>query len=373
MTSMPDDPLRAFFETRIGEGEFPSAAWCVSKGGSVISEGAAGNAVVAPEKIAARIDTIYDIASITKPFAGALPAAIFQERNSLDLDEPVGSFIPEFARPDKERITVLDLLTHRSGLEAWRPLYLEVSGRDRSTRLGAVVSLIAGLPLECGPRTSVIYSDLNYIVLAALLEKISGKTLSTLFAEIVSEPLGLRDTAFVPGPEALERIAASEEGNKYEMDMAARAGFDTSKARWREGIIRGEVHDGNCSFLGGISAHAGLFSTVRDTVLLANQFLAGSKLLGEESLRACRADMTPGMGQARSVGFQLAASQGSSANGVLDDGAFGHLGFTGTTLWIEPESGSVYVAFTNRTHGRRPPFADLASTRREFLAIAKQL
>ncbi len=370
---MASDALGSLLESRIAEGEFPSASWIVAEGDRIISSGARGLAVLEPEQMPAAEDTIYDLASLTKPLATGLVCAVFLERGVLSMKDRVSKYLEGFSEGEKTELRVEDLVSHRSGFEAWRPLYLEALGQTRAERLASVIDLIATLPLASEPGSKVIYSDLNYILLCAILEAAAGVTLDVLFEKEVAEPLELTDVFFEP-PDAMRgRIAASEEGNRYEKQMASEMGFDTSSYRWRREVLIGEAHDGNCSSLGGISGHAGLFGTTGGVLRISRQFLPGSRLLSDHSLGLFTSDLTPGLEQARSFGFQLAATAGCSAHTSLPADSFGHLGFTGTMLWIEPGRQRVYVLLTNRTHGRRPPFADLFRTRSEFLKTAARL
>ena len=139
----------------------------------------------------------------------------------------------------------------------------------------------------------------------------------------------------------------------------------------RQRVIWGEVHDGNAYFLGGAAGHAGLFSTARETLILAHQFLAEStKLLKPETCQMFRTNMTPGLEEARSIGWQLAATKESTAGTQLPPDSFGHNGFTGTSLWIDPDHGHIFVLLTNRTHARQLPFANINAVRREFHSLA---
>ena len=368
---MNADPIRTFLEEKILEREFPSVAWLVARGEDLVSSGALGLAHVEPEEIEARFDTIYDLASLTKPLATGLLAALLIERGEFSLADPVRRFLPEFDREDKRDITFADLLSHRSGLEAWRPFYLEVEGATRDERLSGIAARIAELPLEYSTGSRVVYSDLNFILLCAVIERISGEDLSRAAESAIFGPLGLSRTCFVPPQDLRSSIAASEEGNQFEKETAEAAGFDVSGYGWRTETIVGEVHDGNAHFLGGISGHAGLFADISDTWKLARQFLPdSSRILKAETCAIFTQDLTPGLEQARSVAFQLASTGTSSGHGALPESAFGHLGFTGTMVWIEPASASVFLLLTNRTHGRKPPFADLFETRREFLKLS---
>lgn len=368
---MNSDPIRTLLESKIALGEFPSAAWTVADAERELSAGVLGEAVTGPHATDAKIDTIYDLASLTKPLITGLLFAKFLERGLLRPDEPAGRYFPEFSSSDKAAITIEDLLTHRSGFEAWRPFYLEAHGASREERLSSVLTKIASLPLQYQSRSRVLYSDLNFILLGAVLEAVGGGDLEELANEHVVRPLGLKDSGFRPPQGKLARIAASEDGNEYERRMAAELGFETEGHKWRSGVIRGEVHDENCRFLGGISGHAGLFSTAGETLKIARQFVPETTaVLKPSTCENFSKNFTAGLNQARSFAFQLAATPDSSAHGVVPDAAFGHLGFTGTMIWIDPVKTRFYVLLTNRTHGRVPPFADLSGTRREFLALA---
>ncbi len=371
---MNHDPIRSLLEECVAKGEFPSAVWLVAHRESVVSKGAIGFAQLEPEKFAARLDTIYDLASLTKPLITGLLTAILIDRGELRISDKVGGFLPAFNTGVWKGTTIEDLLTHRSGFEAWRPFYLETSGTARSARLEAVIARIAGLAPEYEPRTRVVYSDLNFILLGRILEGIYGLTLDVAAQRELFIPLGLESTFFNPPVSISGSIAASEKGNLFERKTAAEAGFDVAGYPWRKEVICGAVHDGNCHYLAGVSGHAGLFSNLEETLVLARQFLPEcSQLLSPGTCSLFRGNLTEGLDQARSVVFQLAASESSSAHGVLSDIAFGHLGFTGTLLWLEPGTGSVFILLTNRTHCAAPPFADLAATRKRFLQTALAL
>ncbi len=181
----------------------------------------------------------------------------------------------------------------------------------------------------------------------------------------------MKKTFFNPPAELKREIAASEHGNKYEKQTCTENGYDASRYDWREGVIWGEVHDGNAYFLDGVAGHAGLFSTAEEVFKIACQFLAGrSQMLSAEICKIFQTDQTPGLNEARSLGFQLAATPDSTAGEALAKNSFGHLGFTGTSLWIEPDTERIFILLTNRTHHHPPPFVNINSTRREFHRLA---
>ncbi len=283
----------------------------------------------------------------------------------MNLDLPVSQYLPEFARADKVDITIRHLLTHTSGLPAWRPLYLLAENRDQ------VLSAIVDEPLQAQPGERVVYSDLGFILLGFLLQQLSGSQLSVLAAREIFTPLGLAHTFFNPKEASRTGIAACETGNAYERDMCERDFPSKRYERWRQQTVWGEVHDGNAYFLGGVSGHAGLFSSAQETLTIANQFIAGqSKLLKRETCELFRQNMTEGLNEARSFAWQLAATKDSTAGPSLPPNAFGHTGFTGTSCWIEAEAERVFILLTNRTHARALPFANINSVRRQFHTLA---
>jgi CubicO group peptidase (beta-lactamase class C family) len=185
--------------------------------------------------------------------------------------------------------------------------------------------------------------------------------------------LDLRNTFFNPPEELRKRIAASEKGNEFEKQMCVDLGFENPSAtangsdKFRDYQIRGEVHDGNAYFMNGVSGHAGLFSNAFETFKIAQQFLANQTiLLKPETCELFRTNYTKGLNEARSIGFQLAETKDSTASTALAKDSFGHLGFTGTSLWIEPETERIFILLTNRTHGRELPFVNINPTRRRF-------
>ncbi|MGH9907519.1 MAG: serine hydrolase domain-containing protein [Pyrinomonadaceae bacterium] len=365
-TSLKPEPgISGFLADRIKSGDFPSAVYIVLQGGQVVFADALGLAVIEPYRIEVSANTIYDLASLTKPLITGLLCSRRIEAGELTLDSAVGHYLPEFERTDKQMITVRELLTHTSGLPAWRPLYILTEGeRDRT------VGVISNEALEYAPGTRVLYSDLGFITLGFLLERITGKELATLARSEIFEPLKLQRTYFNPEIAMQTEIAACETGNAFERETCRESGGD-SFSSWREYLIWGEVHDGNAHFLGGAAGHAGLFSTANETARLAQQCVASqSQLLRPHTCELFRKNMTEGLEEARSIAWQLAATPESTAGTVLPPDSYGHTGFTGTSCWIDPNRERVFLLLTNRTHGRPLPFVNINSVRREFHRLA---
>ena len=351
---------------RIAAGDFPSAVYVVGQRGRIVFADALGDAVREPQQIPATLDTIYDAASLTKPLVTGLLCARLVERGGLTLDSPVAKYLREFNRQDKNRITVRDLVTHMSGLPAWRPLYILTGGDSETT-----VSAIAGIPLEQPPGRAVIYSDLGFIVLGFLLQGLARNALDQLAQREIFAALSLRQTFFKPSRAMQTGVAACESGNVHERDICERDFAAKPYSNWRDGVIWGEVHDGNAHFLGGAAGHAGLFSTAGEIFRLTNQFIGGlSQLLSARTCELFRHNMTEGLNEARSFAWQLAATKDSTAGASLPPDAFGHTGFTGTSCWIDPHRERVFILLTNRTHAHSLPFANINPARREFHALA---
>ena len=374
------EPISEFLRERIAAKDFPSAVYLVAEKGKIIFQDALGFAVVEPEKIEARIDTIYDLASLTKPLVTGLLCAKLVEQGNLKPGETVIAY-RGYSSPDKD-IAVRDLLTHTSGLSGWKPFYLIA---DAPTHRQILEIFIEELRENEKPR-QVIYSDLNFILLGFTVEDLYGGeqfdeitkkeifkplNLDEIARKEIFEPLSLKDTFFNPPKEMRKRIASSEFGNEYEKQMCVDLSYDVSKYNWRDYQIWGEVHDANCYFMNGVSGHAGLFSTAEETFKIAQQFLANqTTILKPKTCELFRTNFTKGFNEARSIAFQLAETKDSTASLALSKDSFGHLGFTGTSLWIEPETERIFILLTNRTHARELPFANINETRRKFHELA---
>jgi len=370
-----NEQISKFLLERIAANDFPSAVYLVAEKGGIIYQDALGYAVVEPERKAATLDTIYDLASLTKPLVTGLIAARMIEDKEIYAGDRAGAFLPEFDRSGKRETTISELATHTSGYAPWIPLYLRTSNPLN------VIETIVDEPLFSTPGNSVNYSDLNFITLARIIE--SRKDLRVDIAvEEIFDLLGMSRTSFCPlapgrGTHGFSRaeIAASEKGNEYERQTCIEKGYLTTAASgvglFREHQIWGEVHDGNAWFMGGIAGHAGLFSTAEEVFKIALQFMPNyTRFLKPETCRLFRTNFTKGMNEDRSFAFQLASTDGSTAGMKMSPESFGHNGFTGTSMWIDPVKERIFVLLTNRTHNRRLPFVNINSVRRHFHDLA---
>lgn len=325
----------------VESGEFPGAAYALGSREGPVFAGAVGRLALEPREEPLPADPIYDLASLTKPLATALLALRLAEEGLLGLDDPVGAHLEGWSGADRVSATLRDLLAHRSGLPAWEPLY------QASPDPGGVLDYLCARPLEQAPGERAVYSCLGYIVLARILERVGGAPLGELFDARVARPLGLRETGFTPPASSLPRIAPTERGNRRERELAAEAGLECEG--WPEGVLRGEVHDRNSRHLGGLGGNAGLFGTALEVERLARAYLVPG-FLSEEALQAGRSPVEPREPQIRTLGFQSALSPGSAAGTALSPSSFGHTGFTGTSVFVDPEVGRTVVLLTNRVH-----------------------
>ncbi len=346
----PPDPITASAMTRAGFNPVlgPRLDSII---GAAISNGASPGAAVAvgrnghiaylrgygrldwndPASAAVNENTIYDMASLTKVVATTTVAMLLEEAGQLDLDRTVASYLPEFNAPEKSAITVRHLLTHRGGLEAYAAIYKTARGRADYLRE------INSRPLKSAPGTATVYSDWDMILLQIVLERVTGQTLDRIVAERVFGPLGMADTRFQPPDSFRARIAPTE------MDSA------------RGGLLRGIVHDENAWAMGGVSGHAGLFSTARDLATFAQFLLNGGEYNNVRLLKpstVARWTSRQSKESSRALGWDTPFPN-SSAGHYFAARGFGHTGFTGTSIWIDPEKNLYVVLLTNRVNPSR--------------------
>jgi CubicO group peptidase (beta-lactamase class C family) len=333
-------PVEAFLGEEIAEGSFPGAVALVGSGERLLEIAAAGHACLEPDEVAVSRDTLFDLASLTKPLCSGALAAVAGD--ALSLDAPPGRYLPEWKQTRFDGIRVEHLLTHTSGLASWYPLYTRGEGA------AAYRKTLAAMEPQARPGGQVLYSDLNFLVLGEILETIFTARLDRLFSDLVAGPAGSR-AGFLP-PAGAE-TAATEKGDRFERAMTESRGL--TYAHFRDGVVRGEVHDGNAFRRGGVAAHAGLFATAADVYALARTWLEPAR--ADSGL-----DRTPELSEARGLAWQGWRGAGSAIP-EMSPRAFGHTGFTGTSLWIDPEHELVSVLLTNRIHPevREIPFNEV--------------
>ncbi|MGN9778067.1 serine hydrolase [Micromonospora sp. H33] len=338
-----------------GHPTYAGAVALAAKDGVIVQQAAVGTAVryaavgpppglvgvelPADQQIPTRPDTIFDLASISKLFTTIVTMQQV-ERGRVDLDAPVARYIPEFAAGGKAAVTVRMLLTHTSGLPAFTALWSRYP--TPAERFAATLAT----PLTPGatPGTRYVYSDLGLIALGVLVERVTGRGLAELVRDGVTEPLGMTDTGYNPAPELRSRIAATE--------------YQPYAGR---GMVWGEVHDENAWSLGGVAGHAGVFSTAADLAVLCQSLLNGGeyrgrRILQADTVRAMLVNYNAPLEQAypesdRGLGFEL--NKHWYMMGLSSPVAFGHTGFTGTSIVIDPLSHSFLILLSNRVHPDR--------------------
>jgi CubicO group peptidase (beta-lactamase class C family) len=325
------DTLQAILDRAVADSAFPGAVAMIGNRFGPIATVTAGRIDWAPGSPPPTASTIWDLASLTKVVGMTSAMMQLVERGRIDLDAPVQRYLPEWTGRWKERVTVRDLVTHRSGLPAFRQ-YFKLNLPPDST-----LALQMNTALDTFPRVRMVYSDIGAIVAGKVIERVSGQRLDAYLAQHVFGPLGMTDTRYLPPAALRPRIAPTE------VDP------------WRGRHLRGEVHDENAAALGGISAHAGLFSTAHDLDRLARAYLDGgrlgtARLAGPRTIRRFTtvADSTFSN---RALGWDTPPGAGSGR--FLRRPAFGHTGFTGTSLWIAPQHDLYVMLLTNRVNPTR--------------------
>jgi len=366
MTSAEDpiSQLTKFVQQRIVEDHFPGAVFIVYRKGQGVVKSAQGLAVVRPKSVPMKSDTIFDLSSLTKPLTTALLAVLMAKQKTIRLEDEVGSFLPELSDSPKRELTLIDLLTHRAGFPDWLPLYLF------GNTMVDYLHYLNQIPLLYPPRKRVVYSCIGYIILGEILSRVAGVGLDELALQLIIRPLKLTRTMFRPPSSLKEEIAATEDSNRYERERVREYGIDYKG--WREVVVWGEVHDQNAFSLGGIGGNAGLFSSADDLLRLATQLLPEGEFLPSPYRELFYRNFTPGLEEDRAIGWQLACTPGCSAGDHLHPTSIGHTGFTGTSLWIDPQTRTIYILLTNRIH---PHYRgeNMNQLRRDFHRLASQL
>ncbi len=350
--------VREVLHRAVSDKAFPGAAAMVLRHGRVVFHEAVGRLSYDLGAADVELDTLYDIASLTKVVVTTTLCMLLEERGLLDLNAPVQRYLPEFAGPAKAGITVLDLLSHTSGILWWTDLYKRHGERTVPTERSRVgyLSEIFGMPLNTEPRSSVEYSDLGILLLGEILERTTGRTLDELAQGEIFRPLSMRSTTYrptaAPASLPLSRIAPTE------MDP-----------EWRGRLVWGEVHDENAAGLGGIAPHAGVFSTASDLgrflqMLMNGGHLDGVRLLKQSTIRRYTQRTNVVEASSRAIGWDTPSGR-SSAGDYFAAGSFGHTGFTGTSLWVDAVREVAVVLLTNRVHPTRDN-RKISAVRREL-------
>ncbi|MGQ0764059.1 MAG: serine hydrolase domain-containing protein [Gemmatimonadota bacterium] len=325
------DAVRGVMDKALADSAFPGAVALVGSRNGVFASHAVGaldwNGTARPDVL-----TLWDMASLTKVVALTTALMHLTVTGAIDVDAPVQRYIPEWTGEWKERVRLRHLLTHSSGLPAWRPLY-----KEADTRAGAM-RLVLGTPLQVAPGQRMVYSDLGAILLGEIVARVSGMPLDRYVAHNIFMPLGMRETMYTPPRSLLNRIAPTE--------------IDP----WRQRKVHGEVHDENAFRLDGVSGHAGLFSTAADLSRLARMYLGNGTVDGVRILDSATVSQFTTLQDStlshRALGWETASGQNSGGS-RMSRRAFGHTGFTGTSMWIDPVNDVFVILLSNRVNPTR--------------------
>jgi CubicO group peptidase (beta-lactamase class C family) len=355
--------LEPYIRQQLEKKTFPGVSVLAAAGDRVLYERCFGLRATWPAPESLDSGTLFDLASLTKPLVTAFLAAYFIDRKQWRLDDEARRFLPALTLP----VTLGQLLTHSAGLKPWHPFYLYRPLDD--------LAQVAALAGEAAPGTRVVYSDIGYILLKHLLEKVSGAGFRELAGEVIFAPLGLGDTFLGVPPGMKERCAPTEVGNRYEKGMCRlEHASAASRFSWRSGLIRGEVHDANSHYAGGSAGNAGLFASARDLFRLGREFFPRSATrLSGETVALFWKNLTPWDASGRSVGLQLNSTPRTSGGRALAASAVGHSGFTGTSLWLEAQGERQWIVLSNRIHPRVKKEDFNAVRRRLHLLLRREL
>jgi len=336
-------PIAPLVEAAIARRELPGAVVLVGRGDQILYQRAFGNRAVVPSAEAMTLETIFDVASLTKVVATTTSVMTLVERGRVRLNDPAMLFIPEFGRYGKNAITVRHLLTHTSGLRPDLELEAEFSGADEAIR--RAVEEVPTAP----PGERFIYSDINFFLLGEIVRRVSGERLDQYAKAQIFDPLGMKDTTFLPPESLRSRIAPTERCRPLAWPCVAPG--DESVP-----FLRGIVHDPTARRMDGVAGHAGLFSTAADLsrfcrMLMAEGRLGATRILSPATVARMSSPSTPaGMPAVRGLGWDIDSSYSANRGDLFSTGSFGHTGFTGTSLWLDPPTRSYVIFLSNRVH-----------------------
>jgi uncharacterized protein YbbC (DUF1343 family)/CubicO group peptidase (beta-lactamase class C family) len=339
--------MDAIINDEIGQQRLPGAVVLVARKGRIVWKKAYGSRALEPQREAMTANTIFDLASLTKVVATATSIMILVEQGKVQLNDPLTKYIPQLKGEDRERITIELLLTHRSGYAPDFDLRERWRGYDEG------IKRLVAEPLQNSPGSKFVYSDIGYIALGEVVRKASGLALAEFARRNIFMPLGMKDTGFIPPKSLLSRIAPTEKRSgqlSYLGDSGQDAGAEGE--RW----LRGQVHDPTSYRMEGLAGHAGLFSTADDLAIYCQMILAGGRYgnvrilspLGVAAMTQPR--LVTDSGWTRGLGWDINSRFSTNRGDLFPLGTFGHTGFTGTSIWIDPSQEMFVVFLSNRVH-----------------------
>ncbi len=318
----------AVIEKAVAEGNIPGAVIVVGHDGKIVHRRAFGNRSLEPTREAMTLDTVFDLASLTKCVATTVSVMQLVEDGRVRLSDTVATYLPEFAQNGKKDITIRDLMTHYSGLAPDLELKTPWEGRAKAFEMAMTQKP------QNPPGSRFVYSDINFETLGFIVEKATGTTLDKYASAHIYEPLGMKETRFLPPVEWRSRIAPTQ--------------YDDEGA-----MLRGVVHDPTARRMGGVAGHAGLFSTADDLAKFAEDLLRGHTVLSAAAIEKMSTPQQPvNAGALRGLGWDIDSPFATNRGELLPVGSFGHTGFTGTSLWIDPITDTYIVLLTNAVHPR---------------------
>ncbi len=359
---MTDDRLALLLSEGVKRGVFAGAGAAVADERGIVAEAYAGAARFVPEgeQVPAGTATLWDLASLTKPLAGTALLLALEGDGLLDLADDVARYEDSWKRTALAGVTLRHLLLHTAGCPPWYPLYVRGEGRAAYRRT------LGSLRSEGPPGLKVRYSCVGFLFLADVVEQVGGAPVDRLFRERVAGPLGLSgDLLFAPQGAEKARAAGGEADDETERQMVAEQGLRYDG--FRRGPVNGEVNDGNAFHRdGGLSLNAGLFGTVRAVAGAGRAWLSRERrLLPERSVGEAIRNQTAGLGEDRGLGWALASSVRSAGARIAPD-SFGHTGFTGSSLFVDPRARRVYVLLANRLHPSARSAGEMIAFRSRF-------
>jgi CubicO group peptidase (beta-lactamase class C family) len=323
----------AIVNNAIEDSAFPGAVVLVGKDGKVILDKAFGHFTYDKNSPSVKLSTLFDLASLTKVISTTTFIMICYDRGLFKLDDRVSKYIPQFAQNGKGDITIRNLLLHNSGLPAYKKYY------EIYNNAADVLNDIYASKLEYPTGTKTVYSDLGIITLGKIIEKVTGMTLDKFAQKEIFNPLGMKNTMYNP-PDSLKKFCAPTEYDNY----------------WRHRQIQGEVHDETASLLGGVAGHAGLFSTAGDIANVLQMLLQDGKFNGKQIIKPSTVKLftrRQSEESTRALGWDTKSASGSSAGNLFNADSYGHTGFTGTSVWTDPERKLFVIFLTNRVYPTR--------------------
>jgi serine-type D-Ala-D-Ala carboxypeptidase len=336
------EKLTGLIEKGETEGVYPGAVLLVAKEGQIIFLREAGNLSIIPRVLPMKKDTIFDLASLTKPLSTTMAVMSLTDNGMIGLDNPLSDFIKTHPLGDKKDLTIRSILSHCAGFKDWAPFYRDLLNFGADARKRVLRERIIGEPLQYRQGADCVYSDLGFMILEWVVEEVSGETLRDFVHERFYARMGLKRTFLSKGdmPLEIEAFAATED------------------CPWRKRIIQGEVHDENAYAAGGYSGHAGLFGTATEIFTIA-------EMLREHYLGKRRDYFSPEVvkeffkrqeivkGCTWALGWDTPSAQNSSAGRYISSNSVGHLGFSGTSLWMDLDRGITVIFLSNRIHPSR--------------------